>query len=148
MAEDKNIWFTCKTFLGKNVLFKSLLRKICIFFWGGGRWCLFVCLFFLFVYNVGNLVILGCGWGTYGFNCNETCQSNCSGNLSCDPITGICPQVTMAQYQPNTSLLLCIISTHCLFLRFNSGIVKGVCTIFSFSFSDRLLIHWFYKNHK
>ena len=43
-------------------------------------------------YIVANLVFVGCGWGTYGYNCNETCESNCSGNTSCDPITGICPQ--------------------------------------------------------
>ena len=104
--------------LRKHVLFNFFLRKVCIFFSGRGG-CLFV--LFLFVYNVTKLAFLGCGWGTYDFNCNKTCKSNCSGNVSCDPITGICPQVTMAHCQPNTSLLLCIISTHCLSLRFNSG---------------------------
>ncbi|XP_078330342.1 uncharacterized protein LOC111113883 [Crassostrea virginica] len=36
----------------------------------------------------------GCTWGTYGFNCNDTCKSICaSGNVTCDVITGTCPQV-------------------------------------------------------
>ena len=60
------------------------------------------------------LLFTNCDSGTFGqnctescgkclkkekFNCNETCQSNCSGNVSCDPITGICPQVKIYTFQ-------------------------------------------------
>ena len=36
----------------------------------------------------------GCNYGTFGFNCNETCQQVCTtGNGTCDVITGTCPVV-------------------------------------------------------
>ena len=77
------------------------------------------------VYNVANLVILGCSWGTYGYNCNETCQSNCSGNSSCDAITGICPQVI----KPIIFLLSVLVVFRCV-LTVDIDCVEIFCWLF------------------
>nr|XP_022310162.1 uncharacterized protein LOC111115636 [Crassostrea virginica] len=37
------------------------------------------------------VVVFGCVWGSYGNNCNLTCQSICSDNKTCDVVTGRCP---------------------------------------------------------
>lgn len=39
------------------------------------------------------MVNAGCKWGTYGYNCNETCQAVCENNVTCSATTGICLQV-------------------------------------------------------
>lgn len=39
------------------------------------------------------LGIQGCKWGSYSYNCNETCQTVCANNGTCDVITGTCEQV-------------------------------------------------------
>ncbi|XP_065924918.1 receptor-type tyrosine-protein phosphatase alpha [Magallana gigas] len=41
-----------------------------------------------------------CLWGWYGYNCNETCQ--CDRNVTCDPRTGICPQLSEHTTTPPT----------------------------------------------
>lgn len=44
------------------------------------------------------LIIAGCIWGTYGYNCNETCQAVCENNGTCSATTGICQQVNQYIY--------------------------------------------------
>ena len=48
----------------------------------------------LWITSIKLFTYTGCNNGTFGFNCNETCQHVCStGNGTCDVMTGSCPVV-------------------------------------------------------
>lgn len=53
----------------------------------GMKWLMVYIVSFFQIYKSG------CKWGSFGYNCNETCRTICANNGTCSATTGTCELV-------------------------------------------------------